>query len=177
VVILKTVCFRRIPEGRLPGGNTLSATLAILMLAVEGVLGEEGRGASHFVPLSSGEDRLKSGLNQDSSDFLTLVTLNLDAAILHSPSGAACLLHASGQGFFFGQADPHKMSDYGHRFPTATCLMADNVHATAFLFQRLGMLCVPWYDQSWIKWAARVHSTESNSTSKIKVAFGGMTPG
>ena len=89
-------------------------------------------------PLPACEHRMEVRLSQDAGDFLALVALNLDLAVLHRAAGATDALHDFGQLFLFRQTDADKVFHYRHRLATATGLDPKDVHSPTMLLRWFG---------------------------------------
>ena len=88
-------------------------------------------------PLPACEHRMEVRLSQDAGDFLALVALNLDLAILHRAAGATRALHRLGQLLLVRQTDAHKVFYHRHRLATASSLDSQDVRTPAMLPRRL----------------------------------------
>lgn len=86
---------------------------------------------------STRKHRPKTGLGQNASHDVAVVTLNLDMSVFDGASHPRCSLDGFGQGFFFRQSDSHKPADNDHRFPGTMGFLTDDIHSAPVFLNRL----------------------------------------
>jgi len=93
--------------------------------------------------LASGEDRTKSGVGENASDYVSLFSLNLDSSLFDGASRSTDLLHQLGLLLFFGLLDSDKPCDYRDCLAAAMRCLTDDIHPTTILLGRDGRRVYP----------------------------------
>ena len=88
--------------------------------------------------LSSGENRAKPRLKEDTGNYVTLIALNLDPSLLDRSTCAANFLDLLCERFLFRLAYPDEPCEYRHGFSTTVRRLPNNIHASAVLLGRGG---------------------------------------